>query len=145
MYRDDQEAAFARIQVLQKELDDAQGQAVQDKQRIALLVGQLQATQQALARMGGQLQYQYPGQHDYQFPSRSGTVLTLGILSLAVCTVLGPIAWSMGNEEIRRIDSGLTSPMSRGSVTAGRVCGIVATCFLMLAAAMIFFMLVTIH
>ena len=65
-------------------------------------------------------------------------MLVLGILSLVVCTALGPFAWSMGTEELRRIDSGLTSPVARGSAQAGRVCGIISTSFLGLA--LLFFM-----
>ena len=67
----------------------------------------------------------YGGGH--MMPSRAGTILTLGILSLVVCGILGPIAWAMGNEEMRRMDSGETDPSQRGSVTAGRICGIIAT------------------
>jgi hypothetical protein len=52
---------------------------------------------------------------------------------------MGPIAWSMGNEELRRIDAGQASPMGRGSVTAGRICGIIATSCLLIGG---FFMLV---
>jgi hypothetical protein len=72
-------------------------------------------------------------------PSRSGTILTLGILSLVICGILGPIAWSMGTEELRRIDSGETDPSQRGSVSAGRICGIIATAFMILSIVMILF------
>ncbi|HEU0034361.1 MAG TPA: zinc-ribbon domain-containing protein [Kofleriaceae bacterium] len=73
----------------------------------------------------------YPGNlyapGGYSLPSRSSTILTLGILALVVCGIMGPIAWAMGSEELRRIDEGLTDPTQRGTVVAGRVCGIVAT------------------
>jgi hypothetical protein len=128
MYRDDLAATHARVETLQRELSNASGQQVKDRQRIAQLSAQLAATQQALARLGGQMAHQ---QHHYIFPSRASTVLTLGILSLVVCSVMGPIAWAMGNEELRRMDSGQTPDDQRGTVTAGRVCGIVASCLLM--------------
>lgn len=138
MYRDDLAATHARVEQLQRELSHASRQGVSDQQRIAALSAQLAATQQALARMGGAMgRYQ---QQNYLYPSRSSTVLTLGILSLVVCSVMGPIAWAMGNEELRRMDSGQTPDDARGSVTAGRVCGIVATCFLMFGG-LIFLML----
>ncbi len=127
MYRDDQEATFARLQVIQKELETAQTEGAQDKQKIAQLQAQLAATQQALARLGGQMPYQ-----TYTLAPRAGAILTLGILSLAVCGLLGPIAWSMGNEELRRIDAGLTAPDGRSTASAGRICGIIASSFLML-------------
>jgi hypothetical protein len=58
-------------------------------------------------------------------------VLVLGILSLVVCGLLGPVAWSMGSKALREMDAdaGVTYS-NRGSVTAGRVCGIVGTVFM---------------
>ena len=135
MYRDDYAAAQARLDTVQRELDVAQAQANQDKQQIAALTLQLTAARDALARMGTQM----PAYSSYQFPSRGGAVLTLGILSLALCAIMGPIAWSMGNEEIRRIDCGLTAPQGRGTAQAGRICGIIGTSFLLLAG--LFFLL----
>jgi hypothetical protein len=139
MYRDDLAAAHARLEHLQRELGEASSQGVQDRQRIADLTEQLNATRDALNRMGQPVQYGSPMYGAIQYPSRAGTVLVLGILSIVVCTVLGPIAWSMGNEELRRIDAGQTSGFARGNVTAGRVCGIVGTVLLLLSA---FFILV---
>jgi hypothetical protein len=60
-----------------------------------------------------------------------------------MCTVLGPFAWSMGTEELRRIDMGLTPPHQRGSAAAGRVCGIVATCVMCFSLLMVMFVLLT--
>ena len=130
MYRDDYAAAQARLDTVQRELDAAQGQAYQDKQQIAALTAQLQAARDTLARLGAQMPNPYG---TFQFAPRSGAVLTLGILSLAVCSIMGPIAWSMGSEELRRIDAGLTPPHGRGSTQAGRICGIIGTSFLILA------------
>lgn len=58
------------------------------------------------------------------------TVLVLGILSLVACGLLGPVAWVMGNKALREMNAepGVTFS-NRGSVTAGRVCGIVGTAF----------------
>lgn len=131
MYRDDYAAAQARLDAVQKELTDAQTQGAQDKQRIAILTAQLNAARDALQRMGSNMPGPYGGH--YQLAPRSGAVLTLGILSLAVCSIMGPIAWSMGSEELRRIDAGLTAPQGRGSAQAGRICGIIGTSFLILA------------
>ena len=59
------------------------------------------------------------------------TILVLGILSLVVCGVLGPFAWSMANNALREIDSQPGVHWSnRGNVTAGRICGIIGTCIL---------------
>jgi len=143
MYRDDLAATHARLETLQRELHTASSQQIQDRQRIAQLTAQLNATQQALARMGGMVQMQSP--RHWIFPSRASTVLTLGILSLVVCSAIGPIAWAMGNEEMRRMDSGQTPDDQRGTVTAGRVCGIIGSCFLMFVGLMFLFMAATIH
>jgi hypothetical protein len=142
MYRDDLAATHARLETIQRDLITAQSQGVQDQQRIAMLMSQLAATQEALARMGGQMQQmQGYGYGAYQLPPRHSTVLVLGILSLVMCTAMGPFAWSMGTEELRRIDSGLTSPEGRGSAQAGRVCGIIASCFLGFGVLMVLFVM----
>ena len=64
---------------------------------------------------------------------RGTTVLVLGILSLVLglsCGIgflLGPIAWAMGGSALREIDAQPGLYSNRSSVTAGRICGIVAT------------------
>lgn len=55
------------------------------------------------------------------------TVLVLGVLSLVVCQVLGPIAWNMGNKALREMDASGGMFSNRGSVQAGRICGMIAT------------------
>ncbi len=147
MYRDDLAATHARVEQLQRELSSASSQQSQDKQRIAALTAQLAAMQQALARMGGAMQqYNYQQQYQsYAYHARGSTVLTLGILSLVLCSVMGPIAWAMGNEELRRIDSGQTSPDSRGAVSAGRICGIISSVLLMFTAFIFLLALVSVH
>ena len=80
----------------------------------------------------------------YTTPSRSGTILTLGILSLVVCGIMGPIAWAMGTEELRRIDCGETDPSTRGTVSAGRICGIIASVLLIVSVLMMILFFVAI-
>ncbi|WP_113702579.1 DUF4190 domain-containing protein [Nonomuraea lactucae] len=65
------------------------------------------------------------------------TILILGILSLVVCSLIGPFAWSMGNKALREIDNSGYVYENRGMVQAGRICGIVGTC-LMLAVIAIY-------
>lgn len=138
MYRDDLVATHARVEQLQRELDSTSSARNQDRQKIAQLSAQLASMQQALARAGGARQaYQI---QSYIYPSRGSTILALGILSLVVCSVMGPIAWAMGNEEMRRIDSGQAPEDGRSNATAGRICGIIASVMLMLGG-MLFLML----
>ncbi|HUS33455.1 MAG TPA: hypothetical protein VMZ53_33365 [Kofleriaceae bacterium] len=75
----------------------------------------------------------------YIYPSRGSTILVLGILSLVVCSILGPIAWSMGNEEQRRIAAGQAPP--DGNVSAGRICGMISSILLILGGCFILFAL----
>ena len=63
----------------------------------------------------------------YQEDSQATTVLVLGILSLVLCQVLGPIAWVMGNNELAGIDAGRRPPQNRGTAQAGRILGIIST------------------
>lgn len=73
--------------------------------------------------------------------SEANSVLVLGILSLVCCGILGPFAWSQGNKVIAEMDQ---SPgaiwTNRGSVVAGRVCGIISSA--MLALGVVWFVLV---
>lgn len=67
---------------------------------------------------------------------QGSTILVLGILSLVVCAVLGPVAWGMGNKAIREMDAQPTVQFSnRGNVTAGRICGIISTALIGLGLA----------
>jgi uncharacterized protein DUF4190 len=60
--------------------------------------------------------------------SQGTTILVLGILSL-LCfgIILGPIAWVMGNNAMREIDQNPAGYSNRGTVVAGRICGIIGT------------------
>jgi ABC-type Fe3+ transport system permease subunit len=73
----------------------------------------------------------------YSEPSQATTVLVLGILSLVVCGVLGPVAWSMGNTELAAIDAGRRPPENRGTANAGRILGIIATVLLVIAVVLV--------
>lgn len=61
------------------------------------------------------------------------TILVLGILSLVFCQILGPFAWSMGSKALKEIDASGVPCGNRGSVQAGRICGIVASVLLILS------------
>jgi len=64
------------------------------------------------------------------------TILVLGILSLVICSILGPIAWSKGNRALREIDGDRTRVYTnRGQISAGRICGMIATILLAVGVA----------
>ncbi len=77
-------------------------------------------------------------------PHRGTLILVLGLLGvLQVCTPLGIPAWIMGNNDLKEMDAGIMDPSGRSLTNAGRICGIIATIFLMIAvlagiAALIF-------
>lgn len=60
-------------------------------------------------------------------PHRGALILTLGVLSLVCCGgfLLGPIAWIMGNTDMREIRAGRMDPDGEGLTNAGRICGMV--------------------
>ena len=70
-------------------------------------------------------------------------MLVLGILSLAVCAVLGPIAWIKGNTALNEIKANPSVTYgNRGSIVAGRICGMVASGLLILAALAVLLVIV---
>ena len=77
-----------------------------------------------------------PGYQPYQpyqlaanpFESRGTPVLVVGILSLVLCGLLGPVAWVMGNGIKTEAEAaGFPEP---GNSKAGRICGTVSSCIL---------------
>jgi len=77
----------------------------------------------------------------YPEQSKATTVLVLGILGIVICSILAPIAWYMGNEEVRAIDAGRRDPTNRGTANAGRILGIVGTVLMGLGIILLFFLL----
>jgi hypothetical protein len=74
-------------------------------------------------------------------PHRGGLIMALGLIALVggmsfcmVPAVVGPIAWIMGSYDLRAIQDGRMDPEGESMTRAGRVCGIVATVLLVLAA-----------
>ncbi|MFZ4721015.1 MAG: DUF4190 domain-containing protein [Ilumatobacteraceae bacterium] len=83
----------------------------------------------------GQQQYGYGSMMEHP---QGTTILVLGILSLVVCGVLGPFAWSMGNKALREIDANpQVSYTNRGNVSAGRICGMISSILLIVGVAFI--------
>ncbi len=86
---------------------------------------------------GQQPQWNTPQSSGYQQTTRehpSGTtVLVLGILGLVLCGVLAPVAWIKGNAAQREMDAQPNvNWTNRGSVTTGRILGIVGTVIILL-------------
>lgn len=61
-------------------------------------------------------------------PHRGQTVMILGILSLFLAgIILGPIAWVMGNNDLKEMRAGRMDREGEGQTNAGRICGMIAT------------------
>lgn len=66
--------------------------------------------------------------------SVNGTlILVLGILSIVCCSILGPVAWVMGNNALTTLNQGGGDESQRGLVVAGRILGIIGTVLLILS------------
>jgi len=66
----------------------------------------------------------YGGPQDHP---KGTQILVFGILGLVCCAPFGIAAWVMGNGVLREIDAAPGLYANRGTVNAGRICGIVAT------------------
>jgi hypothetical protein len=68
-------------------------------------------------------------------PHRAGSILTLGILGILCCQILGPIAWAMGQSDLRQMDAGTMDQSGRNMTQVGMILGIIATVLLILSVA----------
>ena len=65
----------------------------------------------------------------YPESSNATLVLVLGIVGLFF-NILSPVAWYLGNEEVKAIDGGRRAPENRSVANAGRILGIIGTVLL---------------
>ncbi len=74
-----------------------------------------------------------------QRKSQATTALVLGILGLVCCGVLAPIAWYLGNEELKAINAGQLPATTEGMARAGMILGIIGTILLAIGLAFLLF------
>lgn len=82
----------------------------------------------------------YPPQAPMQYAPdhpKATTVLVLGIVSLVLCQVVGPFAWSMGKSTLAEIDASNGRVGGRGAASAGYILGIIST--ILLGLGVLFF------
>jgi len=58
--------------------------------------------------------------------------LVLGILSIVICPLCGPFAWSLGRKGEQAADASGGALGGRGLATAGKILGMIGTFFLLL-------------
>jgi predicted Zn finger-like uncharacterized protein len=63
---------------------------------------------------------------------RGGLIMTLGILGFFVGPC-GPIAWIMGNNDLKEMDAGRMDPEGRSQTQTGRLCGMISTIMLIVS------------
>ncbi|HYX25774.1 MAG TPA: DUF4190 domain-containing protein [Thermoanaerobaculia bacterium] len=68
------------------------------------------------------------------------TSLILGILGVICCGLIAPIAWYIGNQELKAIQSGASPVAGEGLAKAGMILGIIGTILLGLSLIWVFFM-----
>lgn len=74
-------------------------------------------------------------------PHRGVLILVLGILSLVFCTLTGPVAWSMGREDMAAIQAGHMDKSGEQMTQIGMTLGIVGTVLLVVQILALFFIL----
>lgn len=67
------------------------------------------------------------------------TVLVLGIVSILCCQLAGPVAWYLGDKELKAIRAGMAPASGEGSAKAGMIMGIIASVLFILAIIMVVF------
>lgn len=63
-------------------------------------------------------------------PHRGWLLLVLGVLSVAPCPLLGPIAWAMAKGDLEDMQAGHIDPAGRVLTRIGMILGIVGTAVL---------------
>jgi len=139
VYRDDHRAALDRAESLETEIGALKTEHNADQYRIARLEAELKAKQNAISQM--QAGYS-PGYNEFSMlPSNATNVLIFGVLGIALCQLLGPVAWSMANKELLRIDLGEADPTKRGTVMAGKILGVISTVMMSLGVVWMLFVM----
>ena len=75
-------------------------------------------------------------------PERGVVILILGIIGIVACQILGPIAWVMGNADMKEIRAGLRDPAGEQLTNVGRILGIIGTVLLGLNIVITMFVVV---
>ena len=74
-----------------------------------------------------------------QQSSKAVIALIIGILGIACCGLLAPVAWYLANEEVKGIDAGRLSEANRGMAQAAKILGIIGSILLVVGLLWILF------
>ncbi len=67
------------------------------------------------------------------------TVLVLGIVSILCCQLAGPVAWYLGDKELKAIRAGMAPASGEGTAKAGMIMGIIASVLFVIGIIMVVF------
>lgn len=74
-----------------------------------------------------------------QQSSKATIAVVVGVLGIVCCGLLAPVAWYLGNEEIKAIDAGRLSETNRGMAQVGKILGIIGSILLVLGLLWVLF------
>ncbi|WP_239489113.1 DUF4190 domain-containing protein [Luteitalea sp. TBR-22] len=74
-----------------------------------------------------------------QQASKATMAVVVGVLGIVCCGFLAPVAWYLGNEELKHIDAGRIAESNRGMAQVAKILGIIGTILLGLALLWILF------
>ncbi len=70
-------------------------------------------------------------------PHRGTMILVLGILGLVACGALAPVAWIMGNADLKEMQAGRMDRSGEGATNAGRICGMIGTILIIVSLCLV--------
>jgi hypothetical protein len=70
---------------------------------------------------------------------KATTALILGILGILCCSIVAPVAWVLGSQELKDIAAGRSSAAGEGLAKAGKILGIIGTVLLILGRVWVVF------
>lgn len=79
-----------------------------------------------------------PGQQQ-SASTQAITSLVLGILGVICCGILAPVAWYLGNQELKAIQEGRSPVAGETLAKIGKILGIIGSILLVLSLLWIFF------
>jgi hypothetical protein len=71
--------------------------------------------------------------------SKATMAVVMGVLGIICCGFLAPVAWYLGNEELKSIDAGRISETNRGMAQVAKILGIIGSILLALTLLWILF------
>jgi hypothetical protein len=75
-------------------------------------------------------------------PHRGVIILVYGILGFVICPFFGLAAWMMGTNDLQEMARGRMDSTGRDLTKAGRICGMIASCYLIVWLLIIILFLV---